>query len=151
MGFFEVVGVLVVGAEHDAVGMGAEEGVEGFEVFGGAAFADEDLQVGGGVEFFEGFFEGVTFVIGADVMAEVFGDACAAEAGRVAIDGFARGDGVGDFGEEVGVVVDDAGVVHDFGEVADAGVLEEFADVIWGEGYAGGFEVGGGDAGGSAE
>ena len=110
--FLEFVGVFVVGAEHDAVGVGGwREGVEGIEVFRGGALADEDVEVGGGGEFFDGFFEGEAFVVGGDAAVEVGGDALAAEGGGVAVDGFppppGRCFGMCDFGEEVGVAGDD--------------------------------------------
>ncbi len=149
MAVSQIMGVLVIGAKHDALGMRAEKGMERGEIFGGGTFADQNFQFGGGIELFEGFLEREAFVIGGDAVGEIFSHGTAAQSGRMAVEGFPGIFGVGDFFEEVAVGIDDTGIVHHLGEVSDAGIFEEFADILGINFEAVGFVGGRGNAGGA--
>jgi hypothetical protein len=69
----------------------------------------------------------------------------------VAVDGEVALLGEADFVEEVGVLSEDGVDVHDFGQEMEGGVVEEFADVLGGDGEGAVFKGGGGDAWGDAE
>ncbi len=64
MAFDQAVGMLIIAAEHHPVGVLVEQTDQGLEIFGGAAFADEDLHAI--TQLIERLFGGETFVIGAD-------------------------------------------------------------------------------------
>lgn len=145
----EVVGVFVVAAEHAGFGGFVEQRPEFLEIFGGGPFADENFLSKG--ELFAGFVDPETFVVGLDSGSDVFFEVVAAEAGGVSVDALAVFFGGLDFLHDFGVTVDDAGEVHHFREVEEGCVAAEFLDGVGSEGGAGGFEVGGGDAGGDAE
>ena len=74
----ELVGMLVVAAEHGHSRVLAKQRVERVEVAGGGAFANGDLAAGG--ELVEGFFFGEAFVVGGDAGCDVFGSLFAPEA-----------------------------------------------------------------------
>ncbi len=145
----EVVGMSVVGTEHHLVWIVVQQVDERIEIPGGAAFADQDLHPG--LELVERFFGSDTFMIRADSRADVLPGLFAAEAGRVAVDGFADALGGVDLGHDFGVFVEDAGEVHHFAEIFDIVAGEELGYFGGFEGGAGGFETGSGDAAGRAE
>ena len=66
----EIVGVLVVAAEHAVLGEAVDERRERVKVLGGRTFADEKLHAA--LELFEPLVVGAAFVVGADAGGDVF-------------------------------------------------------------------------------
>ena len=128
MTLYQLVGVLVVGTEHQLVGVGRHQRDEGFEILCCAAFADEDLHAE--ADFLQGAFEAETLVVGGDARAHIFLQVDTRHCGGMSVDGFVvflRG---GNLAHQFGVVVDDAGVVHHLREVIDVGRGHQFFDVV---------------------
>src|ERR1700678_807092 len=149
MPFHEAVGVLVVAAEHNLVGVVPQQAYQGVEVPGGAALPDEDVHTG--VQFVQGFFHGETFMVGGDAGGDIGPGVGPPETRGVPIHGFAQAPGGGDLGHDVGVPGKHPGVVHHFAEIPYVGALQQEVHVGGGQESPGRFEGGGGDAARGAE
>ena len=108
----EFIGVFIVAAKHDFIGVQGYELRERFEVFCGATFADEYVHAD--VYFIERLREREAFVIGGDACCGIGGGFCAPHTGSVAINGFTGTGGSLYFGDHFGVLVKYSGVVHHF-------------------------------------
>ena len=125
--FQQIARVLVVGAEHAALGvLRREQGDQRLEIARGRALADHDelaaLQLGQRV------FQCGAFVVGIDAGGDVGIQILALEARRVAVDLLVvrlRGD---DLRDDLRVVVDDAVGVHHLGQTLHSGVVIERVD-----------------------
>ncbi len=66
----QLVGVLVVGAKHQLVGVGAHQRDQRVEVTGGAALADENFHAK--ANFLQGTLQTETLMVGGDARAYIF-------------------------------------------------------------------------------
>ena len=148
--FQEVVGVLVVSAEHAAIHiLAAQQGDKCLQIAGGGALADHDelaaLQLGQSV------IQIGALVVGVHAGGYVGVEVVAAEAGGVAVDLLVvrlRGD---DLFHYLGVAVHGAHKVHHFGKTLYAGVVIEGVDGAVIQHGAGFVQRRGGYAGGQHE
>ena len=146
----QVIGVLVVGAEHAAIHiLAAQQGDKCLQIAGGGALADHDelaaLQLGQSV------IQIGALVVGVHAGGYVGVEVVAAEAGGVAIDLLVvrlRGD---DLFHYLRVAVDGAHKVHHFGKTLYAGVVIEGVDGAVIQHGAGLIQGRGGHAGGQHE
>ena len=119
----ELVGMLVVAAEHAAVGMRVDQAGERVEVAGGGPLADQDLQAER--DFFERLVECHAFVVGADPGGRVGSHGGASKPRGVAVHRLAAKPRRRDLGEHLPIAGDHAGIVHHLGEIADLGAIEQ--------------------------
>ena len=128
MDVVQLVGVLVVGAEHQPVGMGGHQRYQGLEVTGGTALTDEDLHAE--ADFLQGTRQAETLVVGGDARPHVFLQVVARHRRRMAVDRLPVPLGGGDFPHQLRVLVDDARVVHHLREVIDVVVGHQLLNVV---------------------
>jgi len=118
----QVVRMLVVGAEHAALGiLGRQQRGERLEIAGGRALADHDELAA--LELGQRVLHGRALVVGVDADRDVGVEVLALQARRVAVDLLVvrlRGH---DLGDDFGVVVNDAVGVHHLGETLHAGIV----------------------------
>ena len=148
--FQQVVGVLVVGAEHAAVGvLAAEEGHQGVQVPGGGALPDHDilapLQLG------QSILQVVALVVGVDAGGDVGVEVVALEVRGVAVDLLVVGLGRHDLFHRLLVAVDGAHKVHHLRQALDPGMVIEAVDGPVVQNGAGFVQRRGRDAGGQHE
>ena len=148
--FQQVVGMLVVGAEHAAVHIFvAQQGNQGLQVPGGGALADHDelapLQLGQGVVNIGALV--VRVHAGGDVGVEVV----AGQTGGVTVDLLMMGLGGHDLLHHLGVAVDGAYKVHHLRQTLDPGMVIEGVDGPVIQNGAGLVQGRGGHAGGEHE
>ncbi len=141
----DVQGVPVVGAEAEIgrrdVG---QDGGERFEVFRDGAFADQDAHPL--AELFQRLLGCRRLMFGADAGGDIGVEVAARELRAVAVDMAALEKR--ELGDAAGVAVDDAGIVHEFGETDAGGMAHDAPEVAGMDGGARGFHMGRGHAGG---
>ena len=125
--FQQVVGVLVVGAEHAPLGVFvAQQGGQGVQIPGGGALPDHDelapLQLGDGV------VQVVALVVGVDAGGDVGVQVVAHQVRRVAVDLLVVGLGGHDLLHRLVVPGDDAHEVHHLRQALDPWMVVEGVD-----------------------
>jgi len=144
----DVERVAVIGAERqegrEALGDDRHQGVE---ILGDGAFAHQDMHAL--ADLLHGFVRRRAFVLGADARRQVAVQVVAAQQRRVAIDVVAP-EGV-ELGEAARILVDDAREIHEFGQTDDLRMVAEGQEFFDGQIGAGGFQMGGGHAGGELD
>ena len=120
----QLIRVLVVGAEHQLVGVRGQQWNQGLEVLGGTAFANEDFHAE--ADFLQGLSEGKALMVSRNACADILLQGLTCDRWRMSIDGlavFLRG---GNLGHDFRVAIDDARVVHHLRKVIDFGRGEHF-------------------------
>ena len=125
--FQQVVGVLVIGAEHAALHiLVAQQGSQRLQIAGGGALADHDelapLQLGDGIG------QIVALVVGVDTRRHIGVEVVALQVGGVAVDLLVMGLTGHDLFHHLRVAVDGAHEIHHLRQPLYAGVVVEGVD-----------------------
>ena len=125
--FQQIARMLVVGAEHTALGvLRREQGSKRFQIARGGALADHDELAS--LQLCQRVLHRGAFVVGIDACGDVGVEILALQARRVAVDLLVvrlRGD---DLRDDLGVIVDHAVGVHHLGQTLYSGVVVERVD-----------------------
>ena len=145
----QFVGMHVVAAEHEIVGIVGEKGCEGFEVLCGAALADEHFHAHVEASLLVG--QGGAFVVGGDALRGILLQLAARQPRCMAVDGLACAVSRSQLAHHLGIARQNARHVHHLAQEVDVVALHERVDVGCADDGSAGLHVCAGYAGGGAE
>ena len=149
--FQQIVGMLVIGAEHAAVEIlgGFDQRKQRLQIPGSSTFADHDELTQ--TELAHGIFFIGTFVVGVDTGRNVGIEVLVLQSRRMAVDLLVVCLRCDDFGNSFAVGIDDAGEIHHFRKTQHPAMGEEAVDIPIVQIGTGLIQRGSGNTGGNHE
>ena len=136
----ELIGMFIIAPKHDHIRILVQEWNEGIKIFGGTAFADDDLHAV--LQFFMRFFVGETFMVRGDTTCDVIFCIITAESGCMSVYRFADCLGRRNFSQHFGVSMQRPWEIHHLTQVINGGVPKQGFNIIAVEDGSGRFKLG---------